>query len=253
MKPKKNLAVVGLSLSACILLITLAIVFPVEGAVLDATTTPSAAGPCAPPITGIVVADRLSIRLAPVVTSLATIFVVRDDVITILGQDNNTDWLWVMTNAGIPGWAASPYVFVDKKKLPLVPKLGTVTDLLAQGPVVVPTQSADQSNAVCTPTPNAGPFDGIVVSSGLLHVYEKPLQNAKIIGNVRRNDTVRVIAWNTSETWLKIQAGDLTGWVSSAYVFVSKALQPQIPHDFTYSEVTLTPSPTLEMTATPAK
>jgi hypothetical protein len=245
MKPKKNLAVVGLSLSACILLMTLIIVIPVEGAVMEATMTPTAAGPCAPLITGKIVADRLSIRLAPAVSSLPTIIVVHDDVITVLGQDDNTDWLWVMTNAGIPGWAASPYVLVDKKKLLLVPKFGSVKDLLAQGPVVVPPQSADQGNPVCTPTPDAGPFDGVVVSSALLNVYDKPIQNSKIIGQVRKGDTVRVIAWNTTETWLKIQAGELTGWVSSAYVSVAKALQPQLPHIYLYSEATLTPSPTL--------
>jgi uncharacterized protein YgiM (DUF1202 family) len=251
MKPKKNLAVVGLSLSAFMLLITLTIAIPVEGAVMETTATPAAAGPCAPLIVGKIVADRLSIRLAPVNGSLPTIYVMRDDIITVLGQDDNSDWLWVMTNAGVPGWAASPYVFVEKKKLALVPKFGTVKDLLAQGPIVVPPESADQGNPVCTPVPNAGPFDGTVVASGLLNIYDKPLQNSKIIGQTRKSDTVRVIAWNTTETWLKIQAGEVTGWVSSPYVFVPKAVQALLPHEYIYSEVTLTPSPTLA--ATPAK
>lgn len=244
MKQQTNRSLIWLSLGLGLVLMTLSLAFPAQGIALQGTQAPTGqANNCAatPVITGKIVALELTVRAAPGQAAAIVLFVKKDDVVSVLGQDNNGDWLKIMTNAGVPGWGASPYIFVDKKKLANVPKLGSVAELAAApaataSPTLAATMSPD-----CSPTATPAPINGVVVTT-ILTLRADPLGTSKAMGTVRKGDQVGVIAYNASETWLKISSGNAVGWVSSAYVFVDKAHLLLIPHDYTSVEVTLTPT-----------
>jgi len=232
--------VIGLAL--CLTMIAL----PVQGAPgsvalqATATGTPDLCNP-QPPIPGKVVSNQLFVNTKAVQGAPPVIIIQNGDLVSVLGRTANFFWLEIQTNVGLIGWAESPYITVDpllRSKIPVVDGSVAVVQ-----PTATPTATGEATQAATQAAPTCPTVTG-TVSGSLVALKTKPDSNSKDVGvNVRADELVTVLAFNATSSWfeIKTKSGDV-GWIFNAYLIVDPGARTSLHHDYTYAEMTLTPS-----------
>jgi uncharacterized protein YgiM (DUF1202 family) len=204
-------------------------------------TQEATVNPCnpQPTIAGHIVATTLVVYDKPANNSTPLIIVKQGDVVEVLGKNSTAFWVEILTHAGITGWAASPYVAMNKTQFAKLP----VVDENAPAATAAPTMAATMEGTMAA-TEAATPCPGVpgTVTADSFVLKAAPSGKAKDAGvTVKKGDQVQVIALNSSGSWFEIMKGSDTGWIGSAYVFVRPGSLANTPHDYTDAEVTLTP------------
>jgi uncharacterized protein YgiM (DUF1202 family) len=235
--------VIGLAL--CFAIIAL----PAEGAsgARLQSTQEATVDPCNPKplIPGTVVADYIAVLSKALDGSPEVLYVRKLDLVSVLARNNSFTWVVVQTNSGLVGWLPSAYVSIDpllRRKLDVVDGLVAVTQAAPVATDVATDDSASQATAtaIASACPN---FTG-TVTGDLVAVKVGPLTTAKDAGvNVQKSEQVTILGLNGSGSWFHIRTKDgVEGWVTSSFVYVAPAKIASIRHDYSSSEVTLTPS-----------
>ncbi len=223
--------------------------FPVQGApgsVVAATNT-GTPNPCnpQPAVPGIVNASvPLSVNTKAEQGAPEVIFIQYGDLVNVIGKTANAFWVEIQTNAGLIGWAESPYITVDPvlfRKVPVVD--GTVEVVQPTSTATPAATGAATAAATESALANCPVFSG-TVSGAVVALKTKPDTKSADLGvNVRQDEIVTVLAFNGAGSWFKIKTknGDV-GWIFNAYLIVDQAKRQFIPHDYTTVEITLTPA-----------
>ncbi len=188
---------------------------------------------------GAITADSVVVRSEPSTSAdnLATLH--RNDVVLVIGKNAGGTWAQVQTG-NITGWVGSAYVVMLQGKFDDVPVAGTTNNTGASATQeAAATEQAAATEAAtleatepavqptdCPPTPAPSGNNGGGATAGqkgaitadAIIVRSQPSTGADNLGTLHRNDVVMVLGRNASGTWAKIQSGNITGWVGSAYV-----------------------------------
>ena len=100
--------------------------------------------------------------------------------------------------------------------LPLLALACSITPAVNSVPMVIPTSSL--SPPPSTPSPTATPQDEVcTVTAGSLHLRAMPGTDAQVIGYLFAGDLLTVLPDPSVDSWIRVRAGDLTGWINSHY------------------------------------
>jgi len=210
-------------------------------------------------VKGAITADSIHVRSEASASSEDLGIVRRNDVVMVLGRNNESTWAQITTSAGVTGWIGSPYVVLlnngKLNDLPVVGAAGSESAAAteeATAPAGEATAAATEEATPCPPTPTNGTggaetpaanateatTDGGNATAGLkgaitadsIRVRSEPSQTSQDLGIVRRNDVVMVIGRNSGGTWAKITtSAGVTGWVGSAYVVMLQGKYTDLP------------------------
>jgi len=159
-----------------------------------------------------VIAAELSLRASPSIRAQRLKILKAADALSVIGKTNNGFWYQVNTSDNVTGWVGSAYVAITTGKDADVPVVDAslIPDPEACTPVTVP---------------------GRVNSVEGLALRTQPSTAAEKLVTLPAGTGVTVIGQNTAGTWLLVTTNDKkTGWVGSAYVFVTnKARLSNVP------------------------
>ncbi|NWG35182.1 MAG: SH3 domain-containing protein [Chloroflexi bacterium] len=108
---------------------------------------------------------------------------------------------------------------INKKILFLLPLLAlacSITPAASLAAMVTPSPSP--SPPPSTPSPTATPQDvTCTVTAESLHLRAMPGTDAQVIGYLYAGETLTVLPDPSVDSWIRVRAGDLTGWINSHY------------------------------------
>lgn len=149
-----------------------------------------------PSQTGIVIiASRLNVRSGPSSLSNILVKILRDETYPVIGRNSDQSW-WQIDVNGVIGWVYWRYLQVNN-------------------PSMVSIVSATSSPSLDQPSEISGYFATTLV---MLHIRSAPGTDNAILGLIPRYVQIPVVGRTADNTWLQVNFGNITGWVSSGYV-----------------------------------
>jgi uncharacterized protein YraI len=143
----------------------------------------------------VVIATRLNVRSEPDSFSNILVKINRNEIYPVIGQNNDQSW-WQINVNGLIGWVYWRYLQVDN-------------------PSMVPIVSATSSSSLDQPSEINGHFATTLVA---LHVRSAPSTSDAILGLIPQYIQISVVGRSVNSTWLQVNYGTITGWVSSSYL-----------------------------------
>lgn len=149
-----------------------------------------------PSETGIVIiASHLNVRSEPNAFSNILVKINQNETYPVIGRNNDQSW-WQIDVNGVIGWVYWRYLQVNN-------------------PSMVPIVSATSSPSLDQPSEIGGNFATTLV---MLHIRSAPGTDNAILGLIPRYVQIPVVGRTADNTWLQVNFGSITGWVSSGYV-----------------------------------
>lgn len=153
----------------------------------------------------IVNAASVTIHTSPEAAATVTDVVGQNQVITLLGRNNDATWLYARTPNNVTGWVQ--------------PQGLTYTINLNDLPVVSPPGATATAVTPATATPVTPVSANGTVNTGALNIRSGPGVQHGVIAAVYFGDVVTLLGRNADATWLNIQtASNVRGWVNARYL-----------------------------------
>lgn len=100
--------------------------------------------------------------------------------------------------------------------LPLLALACSITPAVSYAPMVTATASPSPPPSI--PSLTATPQDvTCTVTAERLHLRAMPGISAQVIGYLYAGDVLTVLPDPPVDSWIRVRAGDLTGWINSHY------------------------------------
>ncbi len=163
------------------------------------------------------------------------------DAVTVIGRNTSGTWFQVVTTGGISGWIAATFVKLNT---------GKTSDI----PVVDSTASPISTEDATT----CGTLSGVAkatVNTETLILRAQPNTSAPAITILKAGAPLTITGSTASGAWFLVTTGNnLTGWVGSAFVYItagkSKDIQVIDPVSVTTSAPVATAAATMAATTT---
>ncbi len=137
--------------------------------------------------------ERLNVRSEPDASAPILVKIRRTHTYPIIGRNSDNSW-WQINVDGTIGWVYWRYIDVTSPQtVPVV--RGAAVPSVSQAPV---------TGIIVRPTTN-------------LNMRSVPSTGGAIIGRVPKDNQVSVVGRNASGTWLQINDGRSTGWISAQF------------------------------------
>jgi len=137
--------------------------------------------------------ERLNVRSEPDASAPILVKIRRTHTYPIIGRNSDSSW-WQINVDGTIGWVYWRYIDVTN-------------------PETVPVV-----RGVAGPSVSQVPVTGIIVQPTTnVNMRSVPSTSGAIIGRVPQGNQVSVVGRNASGTWLQINDGRSTGWISARY------------------------------------
>jgi uncharacterized protein YgiM (DUF1202 family) len=184
-----------------------------------ATATPTARPSTG--ITGVVNTGALNVRSGPGVQFNVIAAVYFGDVVSLIGRNGDSTWLFIQTAAAVRGWVNARYItpsasiallpVVDSSVSTPVPGVPTSTPV---GPTATPTAMLP------TTIPNTA-----VINTAALNVRSGPGVGYVRVTTVDNGELVWLLGRNLDTSWVNIaDINDIQGWVNARYLSSSSNL-----------------------------
>ena len=150
--------------------------------------------------------ESKSVHANPDTTSTVIDTVFQDDIVLLLGRNEDSSWVYVITPNLFNGWITTTNITADIPitSLPVVSPSST--------PIPIPTNLPEITSVPATGT----------VNTGRLNVRSGPGVEFGIVTTLNFGDTVGLIARNADSTWLYIRTTqNVEGWVNARYITTS--------------------------------
>lgn len=108
-----------------------------------------------------------------------------------------------------------------KRLLLLLPLLSLACSITPAMVAATPSPSPPPPSPIPSPTEQAQDirtqYAVCTVMAGSLHLRAMPGTSAQVIGYLYAGDVLTILPDPPVESWIRVQSGDLTGWINSNY------------------------------------
>ena len=168
--------------------------------------------------TAVIETGQLNIRSGPGITYDVVNTVNQGAIVTLLGRNADSSWVYIQTVAAVRGWVNASPTYITPSVA--INTLDVVTAATAT-PISTATATAT-AVPTNTPTPAAVSGAAATIATGALNVRSGPSLAYDPVAVVTQGTVVSLIGRNADSSWAKIRLSSGTeGWVNAASDYIT--------------------------------